>query len=271
MSLDPRIAWYYGLAPEESRLEQGVFRLEAERTRELLERHLPAAPTTVLDVGGAAGAYAFWLAEQGHNVHLIDATPRLVDEARKRSERAPHPLASCSVGDARNLDFRDECASVVLLLGPLYHLVEATGRRRALEEAARVLRPGGLMVAAAISRWASALDGLARELFLDPAFLDVVDRDVREGQHRNPTEKLAWFTTAYFHRPENLRAEVTQAGFEVLGLYGIEGPGWMFADFDERWADPQRREFMLRVARQLEEEPSMLGCSPHLLVVGQKA
>jgi ubiquinone/menaquinone biosynthesis C-methylase UbiE len=51
---------------------------------------------------------------------------------------------------------------MVLLLGPLYHLVQAEARQAALAESARVLRPGGVLVAAGISRWASALDGLAR-------------------------------------------------------------------------------------------------------------
>ena len=82
---DPNIADYYSHAPEESRLEHGAFRLEETRTRELIERHAPRPPAAVLDVGGAAGAYAFWLAERGYEVHLLDAVPRLVEEARRRS------------------------------------------------------------------------------------------------------------------------------------------------------------------------------------------
>ena len=98
---DPAIAEYYDRAPEESRLEHGAFRLEELRTRELIERHSPPPPATVLDVGGAAGAYAFWLAERGYDVHLVDATPRLVTEARRRNSHSSKPLASCQVGDAR--------------------------------------------------------------------------------------------------------------------------------------------------------------------------
>src|SRR5215216_4454276 len=92
-ALDPAIAEYYDRAPEESRLEHGAFRLEEARTRELIERHAPPPPAAVLDVGGAAGAYALWLAERGHTVHLVDASARLVAEARRRSERAPRALA----------------------------------------------------------------------------------------------------------------------------------------------------------------------------------
>ena len=126
------------------------------------------------------------------------------------------------------------------------------------------------MVAAAISRFASTIDGLLRGFLLDPEFEAIIERDVREGQHRNPTERPEWFTTAYFHRPDELADEVARAGLAVENLYGIEGPAWMLPDFDNRWQDPQRRELVLRVARMLEREPFVVGCSAHMLVVGRK-
>jgi SAM-dependent methyltransferase len=270
LEFDSSIAEYYTLAPEERRLEEGAFLLEALRTRELIERHAPASPATVVDIGGAAGAYALWLAEAGYSVHLLDPVPRLVAEAGRRSVAAPRPLASCAVGDARNLPFPDQTADVVLLLGPLYHLTEAPGRALALAEAYRVLKPGGWLFAAAISRWASSLDGLARDFFADPRFTAIAERDVRDGQHRNPTGQFDYFTTAYFHRPEDLRAEMLDAGLEMVGLFGIEGPGWILPDVAERLADARRRDDLLRIARLLESEPSILASSAHLLAVARK-
>lgn len=243
--LDPAIAEYYGRAPEESRLEHGAFRLEQARTRELIERHAPPPPATVLDVGGAAGAYALWLASIGYDVHLV----------------------SCSVGDARALDFPDATADLVLMLGPLYHLTERTDRVLALGEARRVLKTGGRLLLAAISRFASALDGLSRELFADPRFGAIVTRDLHDGQHRNTTERLDYFTTAYFHRPDELALELTDAGLAVQGIHGIEGPGWLFPDIAERMQDDRRRSEVLHVARLLESEPSVLGASAHILAV----
>lgn len=267
---DLTIAEYYRQAPEECRLEEGAFLLESIRTRELIQRHAPAPPAPVLDIGGAAGAYALWLAEAGYTVHLLDPVPRLVAEAQRRGATHPRPLASCRVGDARSTNFPDAFADIVLLLGPLYHLTDAQDRARALDEAARVLKPGGRLFAAAISRWASALEGLARDLFQDPQFTAIVEQDMRDGQHRNPTGRLDYFTTAYFHRPEDLRAEVLAAGLRIEGLYGVEGPGWMLPDIAMRLADERRRADLLRVARALESEPSMLGMSAHLLVAAQK-
>jgi SAM-dependent methyltransferase len=269
--IDPTILDYYERTPEETRLAEGPSRLEEARTRELIRRFAPPPPGTVLDVGGAAGPYALWLAEQGYAVHLVDAAPRLVTEARRRSAAAIRPLASCEVGDARSLAHPDRSVDLVLLLGPLYHLTEVAERRQALREAARVLRPGGCLLAAGISRWASALDGLARDLLGDPAFLAIVERDLQDGQHRNPTDRPDYFTTAYFHRPDELAEEVQSAGLMSEGIYGIEGPGWMLQDIGARMGDPERRESPLRVARMVETEPSVIGCSAHLLAVGRRS
>jgi ubiquinone/menaquinone biosynthesis C-methylase UbiE len=260
---------YYDRFPEESRLASGPFKLEFERTKDILARLLPSAPARVIDVGGAAGAYSAWLADRGYDVHLIDATPRLVAKARERNPTLARPIASIAVGDARSLAEPDESADAVMIMGPLYHLPSSADRLAALREARRVLASAGIVVAAAISRYASALDGLSRKV-LDPAFLRIRDQDLIDGQHRNPTDTLNYFTTAYFHRPEDLRAELEEAGFSEVDVMGIEGVAWMFADFESRWADGALRQDILNVARALEAEPSIVGVSAHLLGIGRK-
>ncbi|WP_420125945.1 class I SAM-dependent methyltransferase [Longimicrobium sp.] len=267
--MDPTIAAFYARSPEEDRHTRGLAQLEAYRTRQLIERHAPPAPATVLDVGGAAGAYAVWLAERGYTVHLLDPVPRLIDEARIRSGGLARPPASCVVGDARALPYADGSAQVVLLLGPLYHLTDSLDRARALAEAARVLAPGGVLFAAAITRWAYALYGLMRDLLADPAFARIVDASVRDGVHRPGRD--GFFTNAYFHRPDELGDELRNAGFRVDGCYGLEGPCGMLPDFDERWSDPQRRDGMIRIAEMVEAEPSLLGMSPHILAVARRS
>ena len=262
---------YYALGLEEGRLDEAYFPLERARTQELVERHLPPPPGVVLDVGGAAGAYAFWLAERGYQVHLVDPAPLHVEQALSASRsRETDPLASAQVGDARNLDFADASADAVLLLGPLYHLTERDERRAALAEARRVLRPGGWLFAAAISRFASLLDGLRGFVFEDEAFVRIVEHDLADGQHRNETDNPLYFTTAFFHHPGELSAEVREAGFTLPGLYAVEGPGAFVPDFQRRWNDPEDRERLLELIRRVEREPALLGTSPHLLAVGQK-
>jgi SAM-dependent methyltransferase len=262
--MDPEIRAYYERGLERDRLGAGYSRIELARTKELLERHLPAQPARVLDVGGGPGTYASWLADAGYDVALVDASPLHVRQAQELAAGR----FSAEQGDARRLTAADESADAVLLLGPLYHLTERGDRLAALREARRVLRPGGVAVAAAISRFASALDGAYRGYLSDPRFWPVVLQDLADGQHRSASEELPAFTTAFFHRPEELVEEVRAAGFELDGLFGVEGPAWLLV---ERWEDEVARDNILRVARLLEQEASVLGTSPHLLAIGRKS
>src|ERR1700751_4472190 len=96
--LPEKITRYYQEVAEEGRLTVGPSQLEFARTKEVVLRYLSPPPATILDVGGAAGAYALWLAEKGYQGHLIDPVPRLVDEARRRSEASSNPIRSCQLG-----------------------------------------------------------------------------------------------------------------------------------------------------------------------------
>lgn len=258
---------HYDQVREESRLHQDWGRLELARTQELILRHLPRLPGTVLDVGGAAGVYSAWLGTLGYETHLIDPVPRHVEQARQLSGL----VKSAEVGDARKLAQADGSVDSVLLLGPLYHLTGCGERLAALREAHRVLRASGVLFAAAISRFASLLDGLVSGGIDDPRFVSIVEQDLASGQHRNPTGDPKFFTTAFFHRPEELSAEVTEAGFSMVELVAIEGPVWLARDFNARWADPARREQLLALVRKVEREPALLGLSLHLLASARKS
>jgi ubiquinone/menaquinone biosynthesis C-methylase UbiE len=270
-SLPPEIGSHYAAGSEAGRLASGSGRLELARTQEILRRFLPPPPAVVADVGGGPGLYACWLAGLGYEVHLSDPVPLHVAQAEAASRARPtHPVAGFAVGDARALGRPDDSTDAVLLLGPLYHLTGRADRLAALREARRVLRPGGVFVAAAISRFASALDGLRAGYLDDPAFAAIVGRDLTDGQHRNPTGHPAYFTTAFFHHPEELRQEVEDAGLTRGQVLAVEGPAWLLQDFDAHWDDPGRRERLLDVVRRTEAEPTLLGMSAHLLAVARK-
>ena len=254
---------HYDLGLERARLSAGTGLIERARTEEVLRRWLPAPPARVLDVGGGPGTYVPWLTGLGYEVHLVDPVPLHVDQARAAG------AASARVGDARRLDEADAGYDAVLLLGPLYHITDRDGRVGALGEARRVVREGGVVAAAAISRFASLLDGLVTGALDDPDFAAIVERDLVDGQHRNPSSRPEWFTTAFFHHPDDLKAEVGAAGLRVEELVGLEGPAWLVRDVEARWADPQGRERLLGAARAVEREPALLGLSAHLLAVAR--
>jgi ubiquinone/menaquinone biosynthesis C-methylase UbiE len=268
--IDSSITDHYAIGYERSRLfPGGQPSLEFVRSMELLDRLLPEPPARVLDVGGGPGTYAAPLASRGYQVHLVDPVPLHVAQARAVASAAPAPAFEVSQGDARELAQPDESQDAVLLFGPMYHLTEAAGRRQALAETRRVLRPGGRVLAMAVSRFASLLDGVYRGWLDDPVFRPIVDQDLADGQHRNPDPagRPEFFTTAYFHTATGLAEEITHSGLTNVAVYGVEGPGWPLL---EEWADPQRREQILLAARAVETEPSVIGFSHHFIAAATR-
>jgi ubiquinone/menaquinone biosynthesis C-methylase UbiE len=271
MSLIPEeIESHYRQAKESERLSNGRGELERLRTQAILAGRLPLAPATIYDVGGAAGVYAFPLAKLGYEVHLIDPVELHLDQAKAFASSSGVALKSMILGDARNLDIASGSADAVLLLGPLYHLVEHSDRLQALREAYRILKPGGVLFAAAISRFASLIDGLASGFFQDPQFRKIIAGDLASGQHRNPTSNPFYFTTTYFHRPEDLSEEVHSVGFDDVETLAIEGPAWSTAQFLDAWGEPTLRQHLMEFLALIEREPSVKGASAHLMAIGHR-
>ncbi|MEW9529260.1 class I SAM-dependent methyltransferase [Microbispora sp. NPDC049125] len=259
--LAPEILDYYRLGAEDGRLRTGRGRLELWRTRDILRRVLPPPPLRVLDVGGGTGVHAEWLAADGYDVELIDPVPAHVERASLL------PGVTARQGDARALDAPDGSAGAVLLLGPLYHLPERADRVRALAEARRAVRPGGMVVAATISRWAAVHDMIRKGVYADETLRRLADDSARDGLLR--AHSLTVFTTAYFHDPAEITGEFADAGLPVARCYTVEGVFGLYADVDEWLDDPERRRLLLDAARRSEEEPSLLGATGHMLTAAQ--
>ena len=168
------------------------------------------------------------------------------------------------LGDARDLASTGTGYDAVLLLGPLYHLTDRADRVRAFTEAIRVAKPGGVVVAVGISRFASLIDGLKNGWLDDATFRGIVDGDLRDGQHRNPevVSRPEFFTTAFFHHPDELEAEALASGLREVRLYAIEGPAWILEDSADL-------ESQLFAARATESEPALMAATSHIMVVGR--
>jgi SAM-dependent methyltransferase len=178
-------------------------------------------------------------------------------------QRVPRNI---QVGDARAIPCDDAAADAVLFFGPLYHLTDANERIKAIREARRVLRAGGVLLAVAISRFASALDGIARGLIRHPDFVRIVEQDLKTGQHRNETGNLDYFTTAYFHHPDELKMELIEAGFPNPSLCAIEGPLWTVPES----STAEQQERLMATMRDLENEVTLIGASAHIMGIATK-
>jgi len=256
---------FYQQLDESKRLTTVRGRLEFLRTWDVLTRMLPPPPASVLDVGGATGVYAGPLAAAGYRVHVVDPVP---EHARLAGQL---PGVTSEVGNALALSQDDHSWDAVLLFGPLYHLIERSDRIRAWSEAARVLRKDGIVLAATISRFASMFAGIRKRRLADPGFVSVVDRALQEGIHANVDVGPSYFTTAYFHHPDELPREVSAAGLTVVKIVGLENALSMARrqDLEELLDDPYQRELLLSMLRRVEDDASMHGSSSHLITVAR--
>lgn len=261
------------LAPEVERFYSETFdeserltiaadgRLELLRTQELLRRYLPPAPAKILDVGGGPGVHAKWLVADGYEVDLIDPIPRHVKQASS--------ICHAAIGDARHLEAADDSYDVVLLLGPLYHLPDPADRRKALAEARRVVRRGGLVAAAAINRYASLFEHAALAHLhterMQASISDILRTATYDGNRG--------FTLAYFHRAEELENELIKSGLHDVAVFGVEGPAWSLLKVVGQYGvlTPSEALFdsVLTAARLAESYSELLASSSHLLAIGR--
>jgi SAM-dependent methyltransferase len=200
-----------------------------------------------------------------------EIVPLHVEQAWQASGEAAVPLASVAVGDARELQAGDDSCDAVLLLGPLYHLTSKEDRLTALREARRVVRPDGIVVAKALSRFYPVFEGLAAGEQPGPGWMQDTARFLADGQHRNPTGDPANFTTSYFHRPEELPGEIGEAGLAVREFVAISGSLKLFPGLSHWLESAETRDQVLSLLHLLEAEPSLVGMSQNFVAIATPA
>ncbi|HTJ67972.1 MAG TPA: class I SAM-dependent methyltransferase [Actinospica sp.] len=249
----PLVQAAYARGRETGRLDQQRNRIEAERTKNLIAQRLPAPGAVVLDVGGGPGYYAAWLRDRGYRVVLADVVEI---HARQAAEHAIPAL----VADATALPLLPGRADALLLLGPLYHLVNPADRARALTETYRELRPGGILFAAALSRWAKpatrAADG-------QPHTPDDARHLAAIMTHGHDAHGGDWHACTYHHTPAELAAEIEHARFSRPDVLGIEGPLGALAR-----RDPNLTDTALHLAAEAQRDAPAL--SIHILAIATK-
>jgi SAM-dependent methyltransferase len=178
-------------------------------------------------------------------------------------------ICRASISDARHLDAEDNSYDVVLLLGPLYHLPDLADRRQALAEAHRVVRPAGLVAAAAINRYASLFEHAP----LAHLYTERMQASISEILRTATYDGNRGFTLAYFHRADSLADELHESGLTGVTVFGVEGTVWlMLKAVEQCGASPLSDALFdsaLTAARLAEPYPELLASSSHLLAIGE--
>lgn len=270
MSTEPeQIARYYDAQPEQEWERMDQHRTEFGITLRALAERLPPPPADILDCGGGPGRYSLELARQGYRMTLFDLSAGNLALARRKAAEAGLELQAFEQGTALDLSrFATEQFDVVLLMGPLYHLLEEHERLQALREAYRVLKPGGVLFAAFIARYAAHIDLAER----NPNWILVKPED---GERILATGQLPWrgsgepVFVAYFAYPTEVEPLCRKGGFEVETVLALEG---LVAQAEEEInaLGEEAWQAWLDVNYRVATDPSIHGGAEHLLAVAVK-
>lgn len=276
-SIDEKVLSDYNDGVERNRLRTDLGLIEFERTKELLLENLPKPPAVIYDVGGAYGEYAWWLADLGYDVHLFDLSAKNIEMSAELSKEYPNAsLCAAEICDARNIDRPDNSADAILLMGPLYHIVEKTERIACLNESKRLLKRGGTLFTAAITPyatllWATTVFGVGNYLLNDEDFMNMVERELYDGEHiKKEGGAYTGIGRSHFHSAAELKNELALAGFSNNKIHGVVGSAWLAPNIDELWKDAKSRESLMRSVRMLDMREDIIGLSTHILGISQK-
>lgn len=168
-----QIEEFYNKFNEDKRLKTRHGQVEYRVTMHYVNRYIEELkPETIADIGAGAGAYTVPLLKEGHSVIAIDLVQYNLGRLKQNVTAEDESLLDNLTIKKRNAmklrEIDDNITDITLLLGPMYHLDNLEDRRRALSEAIRITRPGGVIfVAYIMNEYAILMHGFNEHTILN--------------------------------------------------------------------------------------------------------
>lgn len=253
--------WYDEKYDEWERLER--HKIEFDITKRYMDEYIVGENLKIFDIGGGPGRYSIYLAEKGHRVSLLDLSKRNIEVAKEKSAEIGISLEAYIHGNALELNKYCEEYDVVLLMGPLYHLIKESDRKTAIEGALSLLKPNGIIIASFISKYAPIQDYLKG---LHP--IESVD-ELLVFLENGSSQGGKGFTTAYFTDHKEAKDLMNSFGLTELAFAGVENIlGSKEKEVNMLEEDEYRK--WLEIGYQLGQDENLMGTSEHFLYIGRK-
>ncbi len=281
-----KVKHYYSHFDEKNRLRNdNSGKLEYLMTMQILEKYLPAVDAgkevgadagagkvvSILDLGGGAGVYSFPLAKTGYQVTLADLSEDLLALAKKQKEEdGVDNLISCDYVNATDLrQYKDGQFDVVLLFGPLYHLLEKDERQKCVAEVHRVLKPHGKVFTSFIPHLSGSIALVSRFCWSpEQVSVESLKEAFNSGKFNNLSDH--GFQEGYYPKSEEIEKLFAQNGFEKIILRSIRGFGYEKEDMIFKFKNKNAFKDILNLISQTAEDKSIIETCGHAMYVGEK-
>jgi S-adenosylmethionine-dependent methyltransferase len=254
---------------EQERLSLPLCRIDFASTLRLIEKYFPQRGR-ICDIGGATGRYTIELLRKGFSVTLVDLSDQEILLAGRQLKEQGLSANQLITGDARDMSMLASNAfDGALLMGPMYHIVEPTERRKAFEELKRILKPQGVAIIAYLNSWGIIKTGVTD--FPD-WYKDISVLRSMLLEHTFVGQTLANFTECYWSTPDAALQEVTEAGLDIMNYAGAESfAGGMGPLLEKLVVDnPDAYENIVKVAAETSELEQFRDSTDHLHIVARK-
>lgn len=245
---------HYNKHPEDLRLLRRHGIVEFETTMHHLHRFLQPGQK-ILDIGAGTGRYTSALLAEGYQVKAVELVRRNIDVFLKRE-----PEADVVQGDARDMPFIPTAtADVTLLLGPLYHLFGDEEKLKALNEARRVTKPGGLIFVAYLMNEYSILSYCFDEDRIGTLLeKGVVDKDFHIQAHDSELYD--------YIRLEDINRLNEKAGLQRVTIFSPDGAADYMRTRLNRMSDETFSHF-IEYQKCISERLDLIGAGSHTVDV----
>lgn len=226
----------------------------------------------ILDLGGAAGVYTFPLAKKGYKMHLADLSEELIEQAKKqkKEENATNVL-SCETVNAIDLSrYEDKKFDVVLLFGPLYHLLEETERVKCIQEINRVLKNNGLVFASFIPYLSGSI-AIVDRYFKHPEQVDIENLKTVFEQGKFNNNANSGFQEGYYPTTKEIETLFQNNGFEKQKIVSIRGFGYEKEDKLYSIKEKEMFDEIMKLILKTAEDTSIVETCGHAMYIGKKA
>lgn len=266
-----KIKNYYNDFDEKNRLSNdNSGKLEYDMTKKILENNLPEN-ATILDLGGGAGVYSFLLANKGYKVYLSDLSEDLINQSiEQKNKENNQNIISCDVVNATNLNiYEDNKYDVVLLFGPLYHLLDESERNQCISEINRVLKPGGKVFASFIPYLSGSIAIIDR-YFRHPEQVDInnLTEVFNSGKFNNSSNK--GFQEGYYPTINEIEELFLNNGFDKITIKSVRGLGYEKEDSIYSIDNKEILNKVIELIESTSDNPSIIDMCGHAIYIGYK-